>query len=248
MRGLVLDMDGTLVHSEPLSMQAWNTLFEQQGVPPLQPAAFERFVGVSSVETARIILTEHAAATGQQPPDSDVVMALTNAKRTLLVETIQQLSISEVDALWFDGVRELLAKLHAAGTVKLALCTSSDNDQVQVLVDREPQQVGSQVLSVRVTRDDVAPDQMKPAPTPYLQASQLLGLRPDECTAVEDSPSGVRSAVAAKYEHVFGVCSTIAEDDSDGLERQRENLLAVGATHVFQNTTLALQWVLEQAK
>jgi beta-phosphoglucomutase-like phosphatase (HAD superfamily) len=37
----------------------------------------------------------------------------------------------------------------------------------------------------------------KPAPEPYLLAAELLGVRPDCCVALEDSPNGVASAEAA---------------------------------------------------
>ena len=37
----------------------------------------------------------------------------------------------------------------------------------------------------------------KPHPEPYLTAASLLGIDVKDCVAIEDSPSGVRSAVAA---------------------------------------------------
>ncbi|MGW1538832.1 HAD family hydrolase [Streptomyces sp. NPDC002309] len=38
---------------------------------------------------------------------------------------------------------------------------------------------------------------VKPAPDPYLRAAAGLGLPPERCLAVEDSPGGIRSAAAA---------------------------------------------------
>ena len=46
-----------------------------------------------------------------------------------------------------------------------------------------------------VTRDDV--DQSKPHPESYLTASEALGVSPDRCVALEDSPRGVASASSA---------------------------------------------------
>jgi beta-phosphoglucomutase-like phosphatase (HAD superfamily) len=37
----------------------------------------------------------------------------------------------------------------------------------------------------------------KPHPRPYLKAAELLGVAPERCVAVEDSPPGTASAVAA---------------------------------------------------
>jgi beta-phosphoglucomutase-like phosphatase (HAD superfamily) len=37
----------------------------------------------------------------------------------------------------------------------------------------------------------------KPFPDPYLQACEALGVSPDQAVAIEDSPNGLRSAVAS---------------------------------------------------
>ena len=37
----------------------------------------------------------------------------------------------------------------------------------------------------------------KPAPDPYLRAAELLGVDPADCVAIEDSPTGVASALGA---------------------------------------------------
>ena len=46
-----------------------------------------------------------------------------------------------------------------------------------------------------VTGDEV--DHGKPHPEPYHAAARLLGVAAEDCVAIEDSPTGVRSAVAA---------------------------------------------------
>ena len=50
-------------------------------------------------------------------------------------------------------------------------------------------------FTVVVTGDEV--DHGKPHPEPYLAACRLLGVQPAQCVALEDSPTGVRSAVDA---------------------------------------------------
>jgi beta-phosphoglucomutase-like phosphatase (HAD superfamily) len=46
-----------------------------------------------------------------------------------------------------------------------------------------------------VTRDDVV--HPKPHPEPYLTAARHLGVKPENCLAIEDSHSGVRAAHGA---------------------------------------------------
>lgn len=50
-------------------------------------------------------------------------------------------------------------------------------------------------LGATVTGDDVVHG--KPAPDPYLLAARRLGVAPEQCLAVEDSASGIRSAFTA---------------------------------------------------
>ena len=51
------------------------------------------------------------------------------------------------------------------------------------------------IFPLRCSADEVA--RGKPAPDVYLQAARLLGVAPEHCLALEDSPNGARAAVAA---------------------------------------------------
>jgi beta-phosphoglucomutase-like phosphatase (HAD superfamily) len=50
-------------------------------------------------------------------------------------------------------------------------------------------------FSAVITGDEV--EHGKPHPEPYLAAARALGVEVGDCVAIEDSPTGVRSAVAA---------------------------------------------------
>ena len=58
----------------------------------------------------------------------------------------------------------------------------------------------------------------KPAPDIYIYAASLLGLKPEECIALEDSPNGIRSAHAAG-------CKTVMVPDLDGAAEEIKPLL-----------------------
>jgi HAD superfamily hydrolase (TIGR01509 family) len=95
------------------------------------------------------------------------------------------------------GVHELLAELKAR-RIPAAVATSS----------RSPHALGHlgragllDIFAAVVTRDDVT--NPKPHPEPYLTAAELLGIRPENCLAVEDSYSGVRAAHAAGMQTVM---------------------------------------------
>lgn len=86
----------------------------------------------------------------------------------------------------------------------------------------------------RTTLDDVI--QAKPDPEPYLRAAGTIEVPAGECVALEDSASGVASAVAAGFGLVIGVLSTSPE----------ETLSAAGAHLTFHSTVAAVEFVLAE--
>ena len=91
---------------------------------------------------------------------------------------------------WRPGALELLTALHDAG-VPNALVTMSWRPLTDLVVSLVP----PGVFDVVVTGDAVGHG--KPHPEPYLTAARLLGVEASDCVAIEDSPAGVASAVAA---------------------------------------------------
>jgi HAD superfamily hydrolase (TIGR01509 family) len=88
------------------------------------------------------------------------------------------------------GARELLRGLRDAG-VKTAVVTMSMHRMARAIVDL----IDFDAFDVIVAGDDVT--RPKPYPDPYLQAAQELGVDVAEAVAIEDSPNGLRSAVAS---------------------------------------------------
>lgn len=120
-----------------------------------------------------------------------------------------------------SGVFEMLAELKSR-RITAAVATSS----------RSPHALGHlgsagllDMFAAVVTRDDVS--NPKPHPEPYLTAARLIGVRPGQCLAVEDSHSGVRAAHAAGMQTVMvpdlvrpsdeiaGLCAAVMESLHD---------------------------------
>jgi HAD superfamily hydrolase (TIGR01509 family) len=95
------------------------------------------------------------------------------------------------------GVREFLAELERR-RIPMAVATSSR--QVHALSHLGDAGLLDMFQAI-VTRDDV--QNPKPNPEPYLLAARLVGVKPGECLAIEDSHSGVRAAQAAGMQTVM---------------------------------------------
>jgi HAD superfamily hydrolase (TIGR01509 family) len=169
------DMDGTLVDTEPCWMIAEHALVEQHG-------------GVWTDEDARQLV-------GYDLLDSAEYILAHSPVELTPVEIVHELLASVVTSVkehvpWRPGARELLESLVAQG-VPCALVTMSWEPLATAVVSSLP--TGS--FAAVVTGDVV--HHGKPHPEPYLVAARLLGVDVGACVAIEDSPPGVASAVAA---------------------------------------------------
>jgi HAD superfamily hydrolase (TIGR01509 family) len=168
-------MDGTLVETEPYWIEAEYELADQYGFEWSQEHAMH-LVGSDLMLSAQYI-REH---TGLALPPEEIVQRLLGSVIARVRESVP----------WRPGARELLADLVAQG-VPCALVTMSYLTFVEPVLNHLPEGTFEAV----VTGDAV--DQGKPHPEAYLTAAALLGVRPEDCLAIEDSNTGTRSAEAA---------------------------------------------------
>ena len=169
------DMDGTLVDTEPYWMAAETPLVERFGGTWTHEQALG-MVGLALEDSARLLQNA-----GVPWGVDDIIAYLTD-------EVLRQLATTGVP--FRPGARELLADLKANG-VKTALVTMSMRRMALSVVDL----IDFAAFDVVVAGDDV--ERPKPHPDPYLQAATLLGVDIRDTVAVEDSPNGLRSALAS---------------------------------------------------
>jgi len=169
------DMDGTIVDTEPYWMTAETDLVHSYGGTWSHEDALT-LVGQGLWHSARMLQSR-----GVDMPEDDIIQ--------LLTEIVQQRVIT--DGLpWRPGARELLSALREAG-IPTALVTMS----IGVLAREVSEAIDFTAFDVIVAGDDVT--HAKPHPEAYLRAAELLGVRIEDCVAIEDSSPGVGAAVAS---------------------------------------------------
>jgi HAD superfamily hydrolase (TIGR01509 family) len=126
---------------------------------------------------------------------------LAHSPATITVDEVCALMIEDVDVrmrttplAWRPGARELLDECRARA-IPTALVSASWARLIQTMRDHMAADLGFAAFDAVVAGDEVS--EGKPHPEPYLRAAQALGTLPDTCLALEDSPTGVRSAVDA---------------------------------------------------
>lgn len=207
MRAVLFDMDGTLVDSEKLWDISLTALYTELG-GELTPQVRESMVGGSAEDTIRTVYTD----IGLDPDPR----AMAESSRWLHEYTAE---LFEDGLPWCDGAWELLEALAAEG-IPMALVTNTQ----RALTDRALNSIGEYYFSVTVCGDEVV--RGKPEPDVYERAAALLGLRPAECLAVEDSITGTAAAEGAGCP-VLVVPNDVAV--SGGLRRhQVSSLVGIG--------------------
>lgn len=175
---VLFDMDGTLLDSEKL----WDVSLAELAVHlggTLGAATRAAMVG-SNMRTSLELLFGDV---GADPAPA----ALAEAGAWLGARTGE---LFAAGLPWRPGAQALLTAVRAAGW-PAALVTNTE----RVLTERALDTLGREHFAVTVCGDEVRAG--KPDPEPYRRAARLLGVDPQRCLAVEDSPTGAAAATAA---------------------------------------------------
>ena len=177
-KGVIFDMDGVLIDSEPWHYQAINDILARYGVN-MPWAEHKEYVGVKTPETfARLKKRYHLP---------DTVAAMAEAKTRCFLHYIR----TAAGIAPIPGVPPLLADLRAY-RLPLAVASSSPAPLVQAVLTRL--NLGG-AFTVVINGDMV--QRGKPAPDIFLAAAQRLAVDPAFCLVIEDAAHGVAAAKAA---------------------------------------------------
>ncbi len=175
LQAVLWDMDGTIVDTEPYWFEAEYAVVADHGDSWSDDHA-RAVVGFDLLDSGRYMI-EHG---GVRLTPHEIV--------ELLLDSVVKNLKREVP--WRPGARELLADVRNAN-IPTALVTMSWRRFASEVVDALP----AGAFDVSVVGDDV--ERGKPHPDPYLLAAERLGVDIARCLAIEDSPTGVASALAA---------------------------------------------------
>jgi HAD superfamily hydrolase (TIGR01509 family) len=175
LQGVLFDMDGLLVDTEPLWFEVETSVMARLGGS--WGADDQAALIGGSLDRS----LDYLLARASRPASRETVA------RWMVGGMVDLVGARPVSAL--PGARRLLAEVAAAG-VPHALVTSSERVVMEAVLRR----LGL-TFPATVCGDDVRVT--KPDPEPYLLAAARLGASPGHCVALEDSPNGVASAEAA---------------------------------------------------
>lgn len=177
LRGILLDMDGVLVDSEPILRDAVCRLFAEKGVK-VGPEDGQPFLGTGEDHLLEGVAAE-LGVTLNLPRDLDRLYAL-----------YLELIPGRLKAI--PGALTFLAEARRR-RLKVALASSA----ARIKVEYNLREVGLAPSDFDAVVDAANVQRKKPHPDIFLTAAQRLGLSPAACLVVEDAVAGVEAAKAA---------------------------------------------------
>jgi HAD superfamily hydrolase (TIGR01509 family) len=187
---LLFDLDGTLVHTDPVHMKAFNAMLE-----PFGRQVDEAFY------KAHVMGRQNAAIMRDIFPD------MPEAERTRLADAKEASFRSMAGQLEpLEGLRDLLAAAERGG---VACCVVTNAPRANASLMLGALGLGER-FDVIVIGDEM--EQAKPHPLPYLTGLSRLGSDAARSVAFEDSRSGVKAAHAAGLT-VVGLATSLEEPE-----------------------------------
>jgi HAD superfamily hydrolase (TIGR01509 family) len=174
---VLLDMDGTLLDTEPSYVSALTAALDAFGYPDAT-AMCHALIGIPGAECEALLRARY----GENFPFADIIEAFAIRSDEMFREGLPLKT----------GTIELLDALREAGC-PMAIVTSTSRRTAERHLTFGGIRARFDTL---VTCDDVA--RGKPSPDIYLLAAERLGIRPQACVAIEDSNPGIAAAYAAE--------------------------------------------------
>ena len=180
-RAVIFDMDGVILDSEPVQLEAVNQILARYDIHWTQEV-FRHHIGLRSVDFFKNLKKLYPL----REPIDELSASHKETYCKLIQEKIDQHKIQEN-----KGLTPLLKQLKDAG-FQIGLATSSSRREVEIITQ------GLNIdkfFETFTCGEDVV--EGKPAPEIFLKTAKALGLDPGQCVVIEDSPIGLQAAVQA---------------------------------------------------
>jgi pseudouridine-5'-monophosphatase len=175
--GIIFDLDGTLLDTEPLYTQATQQLLDPYG-HTYSMALKKQCMGGDSRRSAQMTIDEYGL-----PMSIEEYLSSRDDYLAELFPTSPEIS----------GATELLAALLRV-EIPIGLATSSHHHLCEIKLSN---QSWKSAFTSIICGDDASVAKGKPEPDIFLACAALLGLPAENCIVFEDSPTGIKAAKAA---------------------------------------------------
>lgn len=178
LKGVLFDMDGVIVDTEPLHHKAYNGMFDEVGID-VSPQLYQSFTGQSTINICRE-LCDHFSLS--EAPETLVQLKRNNFKH---------LFANDPSLTLIDGVLDIIKEYHER-ELKLVLASSASMMTINNVFERFDL---NQYFIAKFSGADLK--QSKPHPEIFEKAAFATGFERSACMVIEDSTNGIKAANAA---------------------------------------------------
>ena len=191
LKGLLFDMDGTLVDNLAYHFTAFDAYAQREGFTLLEPVSL-KINGMHSNDIFPMLLGDEVVA--------EYGLDRLNREKEEVYREMYRPNIEPI-----VGMLEFLQAAKAAG-VKCAIGSSGCRENVQMIIEG----LGiADLIDASISGSDVTHG--KPHPEIFTKAHEALGLKAEECIVVEDAVNGILAGVAAGCKCVAITTTATAE-------------------------------------
>jgi HAD superfamily hydrolase (TIGR01509 family) len=224
LKALLFDFDGVILDSEEYHFEAFQRVFEEEGVSLTRESYYQNCLGFNDVECFRWGLKGSAKINEPRGLEK-----LTNRKAVYFEDLLS------TEMRFFPGVCEFI---RAAGAkYPLAVTSMARRGEIEMALRNADL---ADLFRLIVSGEDVA--KTKPNPEPYEKTLRLLNahlsltetdreIRPNQCLVIEDSSAGIQSARAAGM-NVLALAQTEEPDRLKAADRVLPSLDGVSLADV----------------
>lgn len=202
-KGIIFDMDGVLIDSEPLHLLAYQELFGGYGIAHTEDDNKE-FIGRKDLEMAQTLIERHKLPLAP--------LQLVKSKEQILARLIKNGLVTR------PGVMRILQKAQES-RLPVGVASSATLPTIELVI--ETLDIG-RYFQTLTSGDEVANG--KPAPDVFLLAAQRMAVEPGNCLVIEDSYNGICAAKAAGMNCVAVPCQATRHQDHTKADKILDNL------------------------
>ena len=206
LRGVFLDFDGTIAHTERGHRAAYNRAFAELHLD--WHWSDELYTDLLRVAGGKERLHYYLSRYRPELLDQAIEQGLIDKLHRFKTRNF---AVIAPTIPFRSGIQRLVYEAYFAGW-QIAIVTTASKSGVEALLTQDS--AFRPMIDVIASGEVV--ERKKPAPDIYEFALEQLNLRPDECVAVEDSHIGLCSALAAGIATIVTASPYTARDDFSG--------------------------------